>query len=196
MKSMSALLYYNAAFLFVCCITPVSSVDVFATRRTVSFSPTPIGSVLCPGQPPDNYCDCDGDCTEQPEWCRCGEAKECCGNSSGVLPPMDFLFLFSDNEGETDDDDDDDVVLCPGQPPENYCDCGGDCTGNPGFCACGEAEACCAGATPVVLCPDQPEQNYCDCTGDCTEEPQWCDCDDAQKCCQEYSERKNDPFSL
>jgi len=74
-------------------------------------------------------------------------------------------------------------VFCPGQPSENFCDCGGDCTGNPAFCACDEAKACCAGATPVVLCPDQPNDNYCDCGGDCTEKPEWCQCEDAQECC-------------
>merc|ERR1719401_1932637 len=76
------------------------------------------------------------------------------------------------------------TVFCPGQPSENYCDCEGDCTGNPSFCACSEAQECCMDATPVVLCPDQPKENYCDCTGDCTEKPEWCQCEDAQKCCE------------
>merc|ERR1711933_10464 len=145
------------------------------------------GSVLCPGQPSENYCDCDGDCTELPEWCQCEDAQECCGNSSSrsspSVPSMEFLFPF----GESDDGH---VVLCPGQPSENYCDCAGDCTGNPSFCACSEAQECCIGAPPVVLCPDQPEENYCDCSGDCTQEPQWCECADAQKCCKEHSVHK------
>ena len=76
-----------------------------------------------------------------------------------------------------------DNILCPGQPYENFCDCEGDCTGNPEFCACDEAKTCCEGATPVVLCPGQPKENYCDCEGDCTEKPEWCQCEDAQACC-------------
>ena len=35
-------------------------------------------------------------------------------------------------------------VLCPGMPAADYCDCGGDCTNQPSFCACGEARQCCA----------------------------------------------------
>ena len=51
-----------------------------------------------------------------------------------------------------DDDDDysysyggvpDDAVLCPGLPAADYCDCGGDCTGQPGWCNCTEALECC-----------------------------------------------------
>merc|ERR1719223_1575329 len=78
-------------------------------------------------------------------------------------------------------------IFCPGQPNENFCDCEGDCTGNPDFCACDEAKACCVDATPVVLCPDQPKKNYCDCDGDCTEKPEWCQCADAQECCANTS---------
>merc|ERR1719437_312758 len=83
-----------------------------------------------------------------------------------------------------------DNILCPGQPTENFCDCEGDCTGNPEYCACSEGKACCVDATPVVLCPDQPKQNYCDCTGDCTEQPEWCQCADAQKCCKDFELHK------
>merc|ERR1712146_164709 len=43
--------------------------------------------VLCPGQPKENYCDCDGDCNNQPNWCSCQDAQECCSkqqnNNSG-----------------------------------------------------------------------------------------------------------------
>ena len=34
--------------------------------------------VLCPGLDKEDYCDCDGDCTEQPEWCSCSDAVDCC----------------------------------------------------------------------------------------------------------------------
>ena len=38
-------------------------------------------------------------------------------------------------------------VLCPGLPAQDFCDCGGDCTFQPAFCACAEAQApeCCGG---------------------------------------------------
>merc|ERR1719282_915920 len=204
---------YNIAFLLLWCIT-ASSIDVVAANvfcpgqpsenfcdcggdctgnpdfcacdeaKACCLGATPV--VLCPDQPKENYCDCDGDCTNKPEWCQCEDAQECCGGTSPNLLPSSFNSVFG--KGESDN------ILCPGQPTENFCDCEGDCTGNPDFCACDEAKACCLGATPVVLCPDQPAQNYCDCTGDCTEEPQWCQCADAQKCCNEYSLRKKQSF--
>jgi len=75
------------------------------------------------------------------------------------------------------------TVLCPDQPNENYCDCRGDCTGQPQWCSCDQAQKCCEGAKPTVLCPNQPRENYCDCAGDCKEKTEWCACDEAQKCC-------------
>jgi len=76
-----------------------------------------------------------------------------------------------------------DSLVCPGQPPENFCDCAGDCTGQPEWCACEKAQECCHGATPTVLCPGQPKGNYCDCDGDCLNQPSWCSCDEAHVCC-------------
>ena len=73
--------------------------------------------------------------------------------------------------------------LCDGQPPENYCDCGGDCTAEPDWCSCSEAQECCANATPTVTCDGQPDENYCDCSYDCTANPGWCECEEAQACC-------------
>eukprot|EP00554_Chaetoceros_debilis_P014642 CAMPEP_0194127082 /NCGR_PEP_ID=MMETSP0150-20130528/60332_1 /TAXON_ID=122233 /ORGANISM="Chaetoceros debilis, Strain MM31A-1" /LENGTH=202 /DNA_ID=CAMNT_0038820983 /DNA_START=24 /DNA_END=632 /DNA_ORIENTATION=+ len=34
--------------------------------------------VLCSTQPPENFCDCEDDCTNEPEWCSCDEAQTCC----------------------------------------------------------------------------------------------------------------------
>jgi hypothetical protein len=34
--------------------------------------------VLCPGLDKDDFCDCDGDCTENPDWCSCSQARNCC----------------------------------------------------------------------------------------------------------------------
>ena len=34
--------------------------------------------VLCPGYDKDDFCDCDGDCTENPKWCSCPKAVDCC----------------------------------------------------------------------------------------------------------------------
>lgn len=74
-------------------------------------------------------------------------------------------------------------VTCPGQPPGNFCDCAGDCTGQPEWCSCAEAQDCCRDATPTVLCPGQPTKNYCDCDGDCMNQPTWCACAEARTCC-------------
>jgi hypothetical protein len=43
-----------------------------------------VGSVLCPDLPPSDYCDCGFDCTENPQWCACGEAQACCGVLDGA----------------------------------------------------------------------------------------------------------------
>lgn len=40
-------------------------------------------TVLCPGFPSGNYCDCDGDCTVSPTFCACPAAQQCCGSSGG-----------------------------------------------------------------------------------------------------------------
>ena len=35
--------------------------------------------VHCPGYDKKNeFCDCDGDCTENPDWCSCPKAEHCC----------------------------------------------------------------------------------------------------------------------
>jgi len=39
-------------------------------------------------------------------------------------------------------------VICPGMVSSNYCDCSSDCTNNPSWCACSDAQACCAGSSP------------------------------------------------
>ena len=79
-----------------------------------------------------------------------------------------------------DDDDDysysyggvpDDAVLCPGLPAADYCDCGGDCTGEPDWCACPEALECCGQSQApysysysysYLPCPDELE-DFTDC---------------------------------
>jgi len=45
----------------------------------VPFQVASQNSVLCPGQPKDQYCDCDGDCANNPGLCACPAAKKCCG---------------------------------------------------------------------------------------------------------------------
>jgi len=37
--------------------------------------------ILCPGQEVENFCDCDGDCSEHSDWCKCGLAASCCADS-------------------------------------------------------------------------------------------------------------------
>jgi len=160
----------SIAFLFLW-HTAVSINDVVA-----------IDNILCPGQTNDHYCDCTGDCTEKPEWCLCAEAQECCDKNPFQSLSDSFINKVILNSGGGDD-----TILCPGQPSGNYCDCEGDCTGNPGFCACEEAQACCKGATPVVFCPNQPKENYCDCTGDCT--GNFCACAEGRACCAEHASK-------
>ena len=74
--------------------------------------------------------------------------------------------------------------MCDGQPPQNYCDCAGDCTANPDWCACEEAQSCCEGAPATLVCNGQPPENYCDCSYDCHSNPDWCACEEAQACCE------------
>mmetsp|Transcript_52826 Transcript_52826/g.57327 ORF Transcript_52826/g.57327 Transcript_52826/m.57327 type:complete len:206 (+) Transcript_52826:259-876(+) len=101
--------------------TPTMLGSFFLSLLAISGSAsTAQATVLCPGLPEQQYCDCSGDCTGFPEWCGCQEAQECCQMSSPV-------------------------VLCPGQPRENYCDCDGDCTEQPDWCSCQQAEECCNG---------------------------------------------------
>merc|ERR1719319_1424290 len=116
--------------------TPPSSKALRHPRHNPKFLAAvlaiPDGTVLCAGQPKENYCDCQGDCTGLPEFCSCDEAKKCC---AGATP----------------------TVTCPGQSAENYCDCQGDCTNNPEFCSCDAAKKCCAGqeeslAAPLLSC--------------------------------------------
>ena len=84
-----------------------------------------------------------------------------------------------------DDDDffDDDLyanIVCDGQTPDNYCDCGsgplGDCEANPSFCACEEAQApdCCDGsagdrADGEAFCEESGFDDEASCTayGEC-----------------------------
>ena len=77
--------------------------------------------VVCPGFSIEGntYCDCEGDCLEQPEWCSCPEAKHCCKQNQHVVCPG---FSLKEN---------------------TYCDCEGDCLDNPKWCSCAEAKDCC-----------------------------------------------------
>jgi len=86
--------------------------------------------VLCPGHSIEDFCDCDGDCFEQPALCSCAEAQACCNTE-----PM------TTDEGTTAPAA---GILCPDMPITDYCDCESDCLENPSFCACETAQACCA----------------------------------------------------
>ena len=57
--------------------------------------------VLCPGYDKDDFCDCDGDCTENPKWCSCPKAVDCCSRVTvttrrSVVPraPRTSLLLY------------------------------------------------------------------------------------------------------
>merc|ERR1739836_41950 len=81
-------------------------------------------------------------------------------------------------------------VLCPGKDKHDYCDCEGDCNGNPSFCQCDDAKKCCKDAEPVVLCEGKDEDDFCDCNGDCEKNPSFCGCAEAIKCCSEKKDKK------
>ena len=48
-----------------------------------------------------------------------------------------------------------DAVLCPDMREGDYCDCSGDCTDKPEFCACEAARACCE-AHHMITCRRSP----------------------------------------
>jgi len=54
----------------------------------------PDDAVTCPGTSPGQYCDCGGDCYNEPDWCSCTEAVSCCSDSDG-----------GDDNGDGRDDD-------------------------------------------------------------------------------------------
>jgi hypothetical protein len=49
---------------------------------------TPRGSIVCPGMPPDQFCDTEGDCVMNPSiYCQCPEAVAACkANGHTVIP--------------------------------------------------------------------------------------------------------------
>jgi len=57
--------------------------DYLGLHDTVGAEEVPSDAFLCPGQPTHNYCDCRGDCHNQPQWCACSEAQNCCANYEG-----------------------------------------------------------------------------------------------------------------
>jgi len=54
------------------------------TDEGTSSDEVPESAVLCPGQPTGNYCDCHGDCSNEPLWCGCLEAQNCCAEHEGT----------------------------------------------------------------------------------------------------------------
>lgn len=62
-------------------------------------------AVTCPGNSPEEYCDCGGDCYNEPDWCSCTEAVSCCSDSDGGDDNGDGR---DDDDGEEDDCGDDD----------------------------------------------------------------------------------------
>ena len=51
-------------------------------------------------------------------------------------------------------------VLCAGQIESDYCDCGFDCTANPSFCACDEAQTCCGSDEVTAGTEGSSELNF------------------------------------
>jgi hypothetical protein len=100
------------------------------------------------GSSPTPFCDCDGDCADQPDYCSaCDAALQCCG---GVVGPRHRLL----DKGSYDTKfvrrratyDGWNMVRCGGSTTP-FCDCDGDCTDQPDYCsACDAALRCCGGS--------------------------------------------------
>jgi hypothetical protein len=56
------------------------AVEAGASSPPPPAASSPPGTVLCPGQPAANYCDCGGDCANNPSWCACAAAQACCSS--------------------------------------------------------------------------------------------------------------------
>lgn len=122
--------------------SPVCLVLMLLPSLCTSESET---KVLCPGLPPDDFCDCDGECNEKSAWCACDEALTCCGFSVSLSSSP----IISSTPK---------TVLCPGLAPADFCDCDGDCFDQPAWCACDEAVSCCKNATHYSFSPSSSSQ--------------------------------------
>merc|ERR1712072_1225141 len=99
----------------------------------------------------DNEDEDEDDC-EEPEKITIGkktkscawfiEKKSCDNKKVATKCPKSCGTCGNDDENE-DEEDDSNVVLCPGFPADDYCDCMTDCVENPSFCACKKAQKCC-----------------------------------------------------
>lgn len=65
----------------------VDDVDIEATNGVIHIINSVLeftaeGTELCPGQSFGDYCDCGGDCQNQPSWCSCeaAQAASCCND--------------------------------------------------------------------------------------------------------------------
>ncbi|KAH8074668.1 hypothetical protein JL721_2236 [Aureococcus anophagefferens] len=79
-------------------------VCVEGSIRAGSSSSGDDDGVICDGEREDEFCDCDGDCDENPAWCQCDEAQACCSGdaSTWTLTPYDdcaFLGSIGDYAG-------------------------------------------------------------------------------------------------
>jgi len=111
-------------------------------------SPSPNPIVLCPGLPAGDYCDCSGDCINHPSYCTCSDAQACCAGSllPSPHPSPSPLPELSPSPLPERSPSPNPIVLCPGLPAGDYCDCSGDCINHPSYCTCSDAQACCAGS--------------------------------------------------
>merc|ERR1719219_2230027 len=63
--------------------------------------------VLCPGHSIEDFCDCDGDCFEQPALCSCAEAQACCNTEPMTTDEVTTAPAAG--------------ILCPDMPITDYC---------------------------------------------------------------------------
>merc|ERR1719204_2517467 len=74
----------------------------------------PEDAVRCPNQPPENYCDgqTPGDCTDNPTWCDCKEAKKLCAKNKNRRERSLGKRMRRSKRAERSVGDNDEIVQC------------------------------------------------------------------------------------
>ena len=115
-------------------------------------------NILCDGMvDPGMYCDCDWDCTENPDWCACDDAQACCqgsgasgsGGGSGGAPPPPPAFPGSCVDYKVDNEN-----MCSIYDSSHTCQCDSWCVDYGDCCedrekACGDEKKAAVAMTPT-----------------------------------------------
>jgi hypothetical protein len=156
-----------------------SEVSILNAAEDIGFE------VVCPGLSIESntYCDCEGDCTQMPQYCACAEAQKCCGALD------DFRWLK--DYGATPKKKGIELGHCEGD-----CDSSDDCKGDlecfqrdgyayvPGCKGAGkwDYDYCVhPGTLPLSFLGSEPSEKLKACEGDCDDD--W-DCVGTMVCFQ------------